>query len=342
MVKVVKKFQTIFHSFLLDENDCQLKPMQISPSNFNVLIRSLPYLEHINVKIIGRGIVKDMSMFQHLSNLRSLNLYVNRLEYNHHLFHRATNELPFKNPIVHPKMSQLKITGGFDSLLNRFACTKCVLYMALIYPNITRLELIINNNEGLTDQDMRLIFHHFTNLEVLGVGNCNQITDDAFTGTFIKREGHSSFKQRRAAFAISNLTRLHTLLLYPLTDVTNVTFVEGISKLPNLKRLALGGLTEISERGIEHLAEHCQKLEIIYFENCTQFDDRFVKFLLNRLIHLKLLRIGGCPKLTNELTNIEGLQLVDNRDQKVALWKAHNAYKIVKAQMPLDILDLEL
>lgn len=316
--------------------------MQISPSNLHILVKVLPYLQYINVEI-WRGFLKDMTMFHHLTELRSLNISLNRFDRNHHVFHRQTHELTFKNPPFFPKLTQLKIMGPFNPNVHRVACIKCILYMAIIYPNITRLELSLNLHESINDHSLRLIFHHLTSLEILGVTSCKDITDDAFTGTFTKNEGHSTVKKRKESFAISNLKYLHTVLLYPLENITDVTFVEAIAKLPNLKRLAINGLNEVTSKAIEVFVEGCQKMEVVYFEDCAQFDENHVKFLLNRLIYLKYLRVGCCPNLPDELAKLPGLELIPIRgtENRNAVWKAHNAYKIATEQMPLNILDLE-
>lgn len=321
-------------------DDTFVQPMMITPSNLNVLVQVLPNLQYINVEV-SRGFLKDMTMFQHLPDMRSLNLYVNRFDRNHHLFHRETQELAFKIPTTYPKLHQLKIMGSASQAFNRIACIKCVLYMSVLYPNITRLELNVNFNEGIDDQMMRLIFHHLTKLEILGITSCKGVSDEAFAG-IIPTYQHDN-EAVRGNFSIGNLKNLHTLILYPLIRISDVAFVEGISKLPKLKRLCMNGLNYTTAKGIEALVEGCPKLEVICFEDCANFDEHFVKFIISRLIYLKFLRLESSPDFPEELTRIKGLELSQEKfeSHRTVVWKAHNAYKISKSKMPLNVFDIE-
>lgn len=320
--------------------------MKVSQYNLTNLVKCLPNLRNINVEL-NRGFIKDMTVFHKLSELRSLKLFINRFDRTHHIFHHQNTELPFTKQTIYPKLDQLLITGNPDSnTTHRYACTKCVLYLTLIYPNITRLELSLNPLEGITDKEMRLIFHHLTNLEVLGVTNCNEVTDDAFTGKMYC-QNNITLQNYNENFAISNLKRLHTLLLCPLGQITDDTFIRGIAKLPNLKRIALTSLKNITANGIEALVgdgtdRNSSKLQVVYFEDCKHFDDRFVNFLINRMIHLKYLRLCGSRHFTDKLLKRERLEMTAGGiDCHNVIWRAYNAYKIGKGQMPLNILDLE-
>ncbi|XP_063697259.1 uncharacterized protein LOC134828186 [Culicoides brevitarsis] len=337
------KFSSTFTTLgPVPKNDVPTQPMEITPANLGIIVQTLPRLRFINVKVTRP--LKDLTIFNHLLELRVLNLNVHTFDRSHHLFHRQSQDLPFKKPAINPKMKHLVINGASNHYAHRVLCIKCVMYMTIIFPNVTRLELNVNVEEGLNDQAMRLIFHHLTNLEVLGANNCKELTDDGFTGTFTKNENFTIIKKRHENFSIGNLKKLRTVLLYPLDYITDATFIDGISKITGLKRIAMTGLEEITATGIEALADGCPNLEVIFFENCTQFDERFVKFLLARMIHLKYMKLGTSMYFPDEIINIPGIELLSDRvtGERTVVWRAHNFYKCGTGQFPLNVLNLQL
>uniref|UniRef100_A0A336M0Z3 CSON015264 protein n=1 Tax=Culicoides sonorensis TaxID=179676 RepID=A0A336M0Z3_CULSO len=333
-LKMSSTLKTIGCSF---ENEHHSTPMLISSANFQSLLKCVPNLKNITIEI-SHGFLRDITLFQHLPNLASLNIYTSRFDRQHHICHRIDYDIPFDHIVPHPKMKELKVVGEWNNSSDHVvACGPCILYIALSYPNITRLELNININDSIGDYMMHLIFHHLKHLEILGLSTCKEVTDDAFTGTL---SSYISKKRQNEEFSISNLKKLHTLVLFSIENITNISFIDGFAKLPHLKRLILGGVYNISESGIEALADGCPNLEIIFFDGCTNMDDRFVTFLLNRLIYLKLLRLNGSLEFTDKLKEIKGLEITPNcgsNNLRSIIWKYYNAYKINLNDIPFKV-----
>lgn len=315
------------------------RPAPMHRTNLELVVRHLPNLQKLYVEVTGKPL-RGMNMFHHLKHLEALNVTVDHFDYGYHAFHSSNQNINYQNIIIRPKLTSLSILGGNMSVNDQLpSCLSCFLFMSKSFPNITHLELMLNSAESFTDFDLQIIFYHLTKLESLGISCCRAITDDAFTGKRSIGSMVSTKKRQIDEYAISNLKHLHTLVLFTLEQISDIAFIDGFAKLRNLKNFIIGNVPFLEGSGIEALVDGCEKLEVLEMFGCDNFDDDYVKLLINRLKYLYVMKLCGSKNFSEAPCKIfDGLKYICNDAGMCSyLYNAHNDYKVSHQVFPLNL-----
>lgn len=172
---------------------------------------------------------------------------------------------------------------------------------------------------------------HLTKLERLLLAWCQDLTDDALLG--IKDARHDDHKHHHDEPELCRCTRKHSLSpfakpakpsdnreladfrpekLYPISNLRRLKLLDltschrltddsvaDVVAFPDLKRLFLGLIPNITDRSLDGLASGAPSVEELYLSQCNKITDDGMIGAMRKLKRLSLLNISGCDRLTN-------------------------------------------
>ncbi|XP_056596703.1 uncharacterized protein fbxl9 isoform X3 [Triplophysa dalaica] len=196
----------------------------------------------------------------------------------------------------------------------------------------------------LTDLSVRAIATYLPALVVLRLGCCKEISDwgllgmvepnkdceskdkeedkgPSFTRTFgnmgffqppsmpfqekprlVTDEDLGAFREQEGAslLALRCLQELDLSACSKLTD----TSITQVLRFPDLQRLSLSMLPEISDESLVSVAHHCRSLTSLSLNHCPQISDHGMTRALPHLKRLQHLYLAGCDAITNKTLSI--------------------------------------
>uniref|UniRef100_A0A667XHK0 F-box and leucine rich repeat protein n=1 Tax=Myripristis murdjan TaxID=586833 RepID=A0A667XHK0_9TELE len=189
-------------------------------------------------------------------------------------------------------------------------------------------ELDLTSCVYLTDLSVRAIATYLQRLVVLRLGWCKEITDwgllgmelvnkgPRFTRTFgnmgffqppnmtfqerpklVTEEDLGLFRQQEGASLLA-LSRLRELDLSACSKLTDSSIIQ-VLRYPDLHRLSLSMLPEISDASLASVAWHCRSLTSLALSHCPQISDRGVAQAAPHLHRLQHLYLSCCDNITD-------------------------------------------
>lgn len=162
-------------------------------------------------------------------------------------------------------------------------------------PNLRVLDA--SNNRSWEPVALNWITEHLQGLQVLLITHCQVFAepddDDDDNGDDGAEPGLA------VPFPMNRLRGLRTLDITGCPRVTDSLLTNGL-RLPELNRLTMARLKEITERGLEQLVRNCPAIRHLDLSRCPNVDDKSIGHVargLQRLTHLHVMR---CRRLSND------------------------------------------
>ncbi|XP_026094507.1 F-box/LRR-repeat protein 3 [Carassius auratus] len=240
-------------------------------------------------------------------------------------------------------------------------------------------ELDLTSCVCLTDLSVHAIATYLPALVVLRLGWCKEISDwgllgmveptkvcdprdkeedkgPSFTRTFgnmgffqppslpfqekprlVTEEDLGAFRDQEGAslLALRGLQELDLSACSRLTD----TSITQVLRFPDLQRLSLSMLPEISDDSLVSIAHHCRSLTSLALSHCPQISDQGMARALPLLHRLQHLFLAGCDMVTNETLTIIALHCDRLRTLDVSMCKDITVHQVDLLQFRLPFLE---
>ncbi|KTG44820.1 hypothetical protein cypCar_00007116 [Cyprinus carpio] len=196
-------------------------------------------------------------------------------------------------------------------------------------------------------------------LETLSLRNCAYIREDkgpSFTRTvgnmgffkpptlpfqekprLVTEEDLGAFRDQEGAslLALRGLQELDLSACSRLTD----TSITQVLRFPDLQRLSLSMLPEISDDSLVSVAHHCRSLTSLALNHCPQISDQGMARALPLLHRLQHLFLACCDTITNETLSIIALHCERLRTLDVSMCKDITVHQVDLLQFQLPFLE---
>ncbi|XP_051740736.1 F-box/LRR-repeat protein 14 isoform X2 [Ctenopharyngodon idella] len=229
----------------------------------------------------------------------------------------------------------------------------------LLGSNLRKLDL--TSCVYLTDISVRAIATYLPALVVLRLGWCKEISDWGLLGMveptknceprdkeppslpfqekprLVTDEDLGAFRDQEGAslLALRGLQELDLSACSKLTD----TSITQVLRFPDLQRLSLSMLPEISDESLVSVALHCRNLTSLALNLCPQISDQGMARALPLLHRLQHLFLACCDGVTNETLSIIALHCDRLRTLDVSMCKDITVHQVELLQSRLPFLE---
>ncbi|KYO29476.1 leucine-rich repeat-containing protein 29 isoform B [Alligator mississippiensis] len=323
---------------LLDISSCS----ELSDQAVLAVSTSLQALQNLRLGKIHR--LTD-GAFEHFGQLRSLqNLDISECSL------VSGNKLvkAFSHPELQPKLVSLSF--AFCSLLR----DSSVLSLARTLSSSLRV-LDLSSCVSLTNISIQAISSHFTHLMVLRMAWCRELTDWGLLGieepqqapdcgrealeqipkVLTDSDWQESQKKYRASLqALHYLQELDLMACHKLTDMS----ITKVICFPELRRLSLSLVHEITDSSLVAIARGCRNLEHLSLSHCGNLTDGGFMEAASYLRRLQRLNISGCNQLTYQTLLAIGKECTQLKNLDVSMCSGIRVadIKLFQAQLPLQ------
>uniref|UniRef100_A0A8C2FV30 Leucine rich repeat containing 29 n=1 Tax=Cyprinus carpio TaxID=7962 RepID=A0A8C2FV30_CYPCA len=215
-------------------------------------------------------------------------------------------------------------------------------------------ELDLTSCVCLTDLSFHAITTYLPALVVLRLGWCKEISDWGLLGMveptkncdprdkeekprLVTEEDLGAFRDQEGAslLALRGLQELDLSACSRLTD----TSITQVLRFPDLQRLSLSMLPEISDDSLVSVAHHCRSLTSLALSHCPQISDQGMARALPLLHRLQHLFLACCDTITNETLSIIALHCERLRTLDVSMCKDITVHQVDLLQFQLPFLE---
>ncbi|XP_043084156.1 F-box/LRR-repeat protein 20 isoform X2 [Puntigrus tetrazona] len=214
----------------------------------------------------------------------------------------------------------------------------------------------------LTDLSIRAIATYLPALTVLRLGWCKEISDWGLLGMveptkdceprdkeppslpfqekprLVTEEDLGAFREHQEGASLLALRALQELDLSACSKLTD-TSITQVLHFPDLQRLSLSMLPEISDDSLVSVAHHCRSLTSLALSHCPQISDQGMARALPLLHRLQHLFLACCDAVTNETLSIIALHCDRLRTLDVSMCKDITVHQVDLLQSRLPFLE---
>ncbi|XP_067291986.1 F-box/LRR-repeat protein 14 isoform X3 [Pseudorasbora parva] len=206
----------------------------------------------------------------------------------------------------------------------------------------------------LTDLSVHAIANYLPALVVLRLGWCKEISDWGLLGMveptkncepsdkeekprLVTEEDLGAFRdqERASLLALRGLQELDLSACSKLTD----TSITQVLRFPDLQRLSLSMLPDISDDSLVSVALHCRNLTSLALNFCPHISDQGMARALPLLHRLQHLFLACCDAVTNETLSIIALHCDRLRTLDVSMCKDITVHQVDLLQSRLPFLE---
>ncbi|XP_058623286.1 F-box/LRR-repeat protein 20 isoform X2 [Onychostoma macrolepis] len=223
-------------------------------------------------------------------------------------------------------------------------------------------ELDLTSCVYLTDLSVRAIATYLPALVVLRLGWCKEISDWGLLGMveptkdceprdkeppslpfqekprLVTEEDLGAFREHQEGASLLALRGLQELDLSACSKLTD-TSITQVLRFPDLQRLSLSMLPEISDDSLVSVAYHCRSLTSLALSHCPQISDQGMARALPLLLRLQHLFLACCDAVTNETLSIIALHCDRLRTLDVSMCKDITVHQVDLLQSRLPFLE---
>ncbi|XP_067409065.1 F-box/LRR-repeat protein 14-like isoform X2 [Emydura macquarii macquarii] len=213
-------------------------------------------------------------------------------------------------PELRPNLTSLSF--AFCSLLR----DSSVLLLARSLGHSLRV-LDLSSCITITNVSLQAISSHLLRLTVLRLAWCKELTDWGLLGVELLREERSHRReslgqnpkvlpdsawnesQRQHQASLQALQQLQELDLMACSKLTD-TSITKVIRFPDLRRLSLSLVPEITDASLVAVARGCRSLEQLSVSHCGKLTDKGFMEAASSLRRLQHLVLSGCSQLTQQ------------------------------------------
>ncbi|KAK2867170.1 hypothetical protein QQF64_022850 [Cirrhinus molitorella] len=153
----------------------------------------------------------------------------------------------------------------------------------------------------------------------------------------VTEEDLGAFKDQEGAslLALRSLQELDLSACSKLTD----TSITQVLRFPDLQRLSLSMLPEITDDSLVSVALHCRSLTSLALSHCPQISDQGMARALPLLLRLQHLFLACCDAITNETLSIIALHCDRLQTLDVSMCKDITVHQVDLLQSRLPFLE---
>nr|XP_055049016.1 uncharacterized protein fbxl9 isoform X2 [Misgurnus anguillicaudatus] len=142
-------------------------------------------------------------------------------------------------------------------------------------------------------------------------------------------------QERASLVALKGLQELDLSACSKLTDIS----ITQVLRFPDLHRLSLSMLPEISDESLVSVAYHCRSLTSLSLNHCPQISDQGMARALPLLQRLQHLDLACCDAITNETISIIALHCDRLKTLDVSMCKDITVHQVDHLQSYLPFLE---